>query len=72
MIVNKAYKIRLYPNKSQLNMIEQSFGCSRFIYNSMLTERKSIYELHKDDENRQALWTHKYKTEKIISKNLHG
>lgn len=64
MIVNKAYKIRLYPNKSQLNMIEQSFGCSRFIYNSMLAERKSIYELHKDDENRQALWTHKYKTEK--------
>ena len=64
MVVNKAYKIRLYPNKSQLNMIEQSFGCSRFIYNSMLAERKSIYELHKDDENRQALWTHKYKTEK--------
>ena len=64
MIVNKTYKIRLYPNKSQLNMIEQSFGCSRFIYNSMLTERKSIYELHKDDENRQALWAHKYKTEK--------
>lgn len=64
MIVNKAYKIRLYPNKSQLDMIEQSFGCSRFIYNSMLAERKSIYELHKDDENRQALWTHKYKTEK--------
>ena len=64
MIVNKAYKIRLYPNKSQLYMIEQSFGCARFIYNSMLAERKSIYELHKDDENRQTLWTHKYKTEK--------
>lgn len=64
MIINKAYKIRLYPNKSQLNMIEQSFGCSRFIYNSMLAERKAIYELHKDDENRQALWEHKYKTEK--------
>lgn len=64
MIVNKAYKIRLYPNKSQVNMIEQSFGCSRFIYNSMLAERKAIYELHKDDKNRQALWAHKYKTEK--------
>ena len=64
MVVNKAYKIRLYPNKLQSNMIEQSFGCSRFIYNAMLAERKSIYELHKDDENRQALWTHKYKTEK--------
>ena len=64
MIINKAYKIRLYPNKSQLNMIEQSFGCSRFIYNSMLAERKAIYELHKDGENRQALWEHKYKTEK--------
>lgn len=43
MIVNKAYKIRLYPNKSQLNMIEQSFGCSRFIYNS-ITKQES-YDL---------------------------
>lgn len=64
MVVNKSYKIRLYPNKPQSNMIEQSFGCSRFIYNSMLAERKSIYELHKDDENRRALWAHKYKTER--------
>ena len=64
MIVNKSYKIRLYPNKQQQNMIEQSFGCSRFIYNSMLAERKQIYEEHKNDENRQLLWAHKYKTEK--------
>lgn len=64
MIVNKSYKIRLYPNKEQQNMIEQSFGCSRFIYNTMLAERMQIYKEHKNDENRQLLWTHKYKTEK--------
>lgn len=70
MVVNKAYKIRLYPNELQSSMIEQPFGCSRFIYNAMLAERKSIYELHKDDENRQALWTHKYKTEKDYKQEL--
>ena len=62
----KAYKYRIYPNKEQSNLIEQSFGCSRFIYNSMLAERKQYYEEHKDDENLQLLWAHKYKTEKDI------
>ena len=64
MIVNISYKVRIYPNKEQSNLIEQSFGCSRFIYNSMLAERKQYYEEHKDDENLQLLWAHKYKTEK--------
>ena len=64
MIINKSFKIRLYPNQNQIKAIEQSFGCSRFIYNSMLAERKEAYEKLKDDENRQALWTYKYKTEK--------
>lgn len=64
MIINKSFKIRLYPNQNQTKAIEQSFGASRFIYNTMLAERKAVYEKLKDNENRQALWTYKYKTEK--------
>lgn len=64
MIINKSFKIRLYPNRSQSCLFEKSFGCSRFIYNSMLAERKEAYENLKNDNNRQALWTYKYKTEK--------
>ncbi|BBW97363.1 hypothetical protein GsuE55_21960 [Geobacillus subterraneus] len=31
MIVNKAYKFRLYPNKEQQIVINKTFGCSRFV-----------------------------------------
>lgn len=62
MLICKAFKFRIYPSNNQTNLIEKSFGCYRFIYNSMLAERKAAYEKYKDD--RQSLWTYKYKTEK--------
>ncbi len=34
--IMKAYVFRMYPNESQVNLIEKSFGCSRFIYNHFL------------------------------------
>lgn len=60
--MNKAYKIKLYPNKKQQTQIDKSIGCCRFIFNQMLSERKDIYELLKDDK--EKLYTYKYKTEK--------
>ena len=51
--MNKAYKYRLYPNKEQAVLINKTFGCVRFIYNQMLTNRKAIYEQYKD--NKEAL-----------------
>lgn len=33
MIINKAYKFRLYPNEKQKEMINKTFGCIRFVYN---------------------------------------
>ena len=41
----RAYKIRLYPNKVQREMIAKTFGCGRFIWNKMLSERKNAYTL---------------------------
>jgi len=41
---NRAYRFRLYPNKKQEEMFIKTFGCVRFIYNRMLSDKKSYYE----------------------------
>ena len=40
----KAYKLRIYPTNSQRELIEKTFGCTRYIYNNFLAERKNKYE----------------------------
>lgn len=60
--MNKAYKIRLYPNKKQENDFNNTFGCTRFIFNQMLNEKITIYERLKNDK--ESLYSYKYKTEK--------
>ena len=34
--MEKAYKYRIYPNKTQQELIQKTFGCSRFVYNYFL------------------------------------
>ena len=41
---NKAYKYRLYPNKEQTVLIEKTIGCTRFIYNKMLSDKINHYK----------------------------
>ena len=45
--MNRAVKIRIYPNKEQIVQIEQTIGCSRFIYNQMLADKISYYQKEK-------------------------
>ncbi|WP_338471963.1 IS200/IS605 family element RNA-guided endonuclease TnpB [Niallia sp. XMNu-256] len=40
MIVNKAYKFRIYPNKIQIELINKTIGCSRFVFNFFLGKQK--------------------------------
>ena len=40
----KAYKFRIYPNETQKELIEKSFGCSRFVYNRMLSIQIESYK----------------------------
>ena len=40
----KAYKFRIYPSEIQKELIEKSFGCTRFIYNNMLALQIKTYE----------------------------
>ena len=42
--LNRAFKFRLYPNKTQRELIVKTFGCSRFIYNIMLSDKIKHYE----------------------------
>lgn len=44
MIITRAYKIRLYPNKSQKTFFNKSFGCCRIVYNEMLYELQNAYK----------------------------
>jgi len=48
----KAYKYRLYPNKQQIEQIQKTFGCCRFVYNQTLAYRKEIYETKKESISR--------------------
>ena len=41
--MQKGVKFRLYPNKEQKNLINQTLGCCRLIYNKGLAMRKEAY-----------------------------
>ena len=41
---NKAYKFRLYPNKSQADLLQKHFGHCRFIYNHFLSVKIKHYK----------------------------
>ena len=45
--MNRAFKYRLYPNDEQKILIAKTFGCCRFIYNKMLSDKISAYESDK-------------------------
>ena len=42
--MEKAYKFRIYPNKTQEILIQKTFGCVRFVYNYFLDKRIKAYE----------------------------
>ena len=49
--MNKAYKFRIYPNAEQQIILAKTFGCVRFIYNRMLSDKISHYEETKQKLN---------------------
>ncbi|MEN1938229.1 IS200/IS605 family element RNA-guided endonuclease TnpB [Paenibacillus sp. 102] len=44
MLVNKAYKFRIYPNKRQEILIAKTIGCSRFVFNHFLALWNDTYK----------------------------
>lgn len=47
MEYTKGYKFRLYPNKTQKNLLNKILGCCRFVYNRFLAVRKESWEKDK-------------------------
>lgn len=45
--MERAYKFRMYPNKRQKELIEKTFGCSRFVYNYFLNKKIELYKSDK-------------------------
>ena len=43
---NKSFNVRIYPTKEQQILIDQTFGCTRFVYNYMLNLKQKLYEYH--------------------------
>ena len=50
-MANKAYKFRIYPNQEQQILFAKTFGCVRFIYNRMLSDKIKYYEETKQKLN---------------------
>lgn len=44
MLVNKAYKFRIYPSKEQEILIAKTIGCSRFVFNHFLAKWNDTYK----------------------------
>ena len=44
MKYNLAFRYRIYPNKEQELLINKTFGCVRFVYNTILYIANKIYE----------------------------
>ena len=47
--MEKAFKFRIYPNKTQQVLLQKTFGCARFIYNHFLAKRIELYKLDKSN-----------------------
>jgi len=52
--LEKSYKYRIYPNKEQEELMQKTFGCSRFVYNYYLAKRIEIYKQDKSSMNYYA------------------
>lgn len=46
--MEKSYKFRIYPNNTQIQQIQRTFGCCRYVYNHFLAERKRVYAESKE------------------------
>ena len=44
----KALKVRVYPTKAQEELLQKTFGCTRYVYNHVLGRRISVYEESKE------------------------
>ncbi len=49
--MQKAFKVTLIPNRTQLALINKTVDCVRYVYNRFLARRKQLYESEKKTLN---------------------
>ena len=59
MLIQKAYKFRIYPTKEQETLIAKTIGCSRFVYNYFLARWNDRTEI-------LPLWTIKLNCRNLV------
>ena len=52
MKTNKTYNFRIYPNKTQEELLVKTFGCVRVIYNFLLNHKSSFFKENKNDKEK--------------------
>ena len=52
---NLAYKYRIYPNAEQQVLFAKTFGCTRFVYNTLLEKREAFPGAEKTLQNEEGL-----------------
>ncbi|WP_228284778.1 helix-turn-helix domain-containing protein [Acinetobacter pollinis] len=50
--IYKAVKCRIHPNKNQQVLIQQHFGCARFVYNWALALQNRYYKFFKNTSSK--------------------
>ena len=50
MLILKRFKYRIYPNGEQIVLISKTFGCCRFVWNHILSDKQEYYK-----ENRKSI-----------------
>ena len=51
MLTKRAYQFRFYPNPQQEKLLDQTFGCVRFVYNYLLRYHTNAYYQPKEKIN---------------------
>ena len=54
----RGLKFELKPNKTQIKLLNQNFGCVRFIYNHCLAMKKALYKCEKQKFNYANMCRH--------------
>lgn len=54
-MINKALKVRIYPNKTQQKKIDTTINCCRFIRNYMIERNRKLYNRRKEHLNYNAM-----------------
>lgn len=69
MIINRAYKIRLYPTKQQQTFFNKTFGCCRSVYNTLLFDRNQFVKENIDPVKENYGYTNLIKQLVDLEKN---